>query len=72
MKKLNPLEVLFMKTYVSVAKGPVFDTFFTEEKTGITRLSNGFILKTKKKSAFAVIPTADSSLYPQILEIKTN
>ena len=47
-------------------------TFFTEEKTGITRLSNGFILKAKEKSAFAVIPTADSSLYPQILEIKTN
>ena len=47
-------------------------SFFTDEVTHLPRLSNGFILRTKEKAMSAVIPTADSSLYPQILEIKTN
>lgn len=45
--------------------------FFTDEVTDLPRLTNGFIIRTKEKSQVAVIPTADSSMYPQILEIKT-
>ncbi len=45
--------------------------FFTDETTGLPQLTNGFIIRTKEKSGAAIIPTADSSLYPQILEIKT-
>lgn len=45
--------------------------FFIDKATNLPTLTNGFILRPKTKTTVAVVPTADSSYYPQILEIKT-